>query len=356
MKSHPSNIDQKLAKSIGRELNNGSFRGFTEGDKLMEILHIYAGNARNESIADEVTTSKLWSAIESQIGTTIELTDSQTIQKSESSVADTFGKITPITRYRQTFQHYRWIAAAAVIALVIWSVLRFGALLLPSHGELPIAFATTHIVTHTFENGSVVTLRPNSSIYLDFENDSEVRYRLVGEAFFEVEGDGRQMFTVKTGNAVVEVLGTRFNVRGWSAYPEVYVEKGRVFFGEDVSQERLDESGSSVADRSSIREGRLGVELGAGEAGRRTDVGAWVRSEVGAEVALGWLNSEILFSERTLGDIVKELEHHFGIVVRFDENLRNESISGRIHLENARQALRDLSLVSGTPIEIASGR
>jgi len=257
--------------------------------------------------------------------------------------------------------------------LSIWGILQYGSGLLLTDPNAPIAFATTENVKHTLLDGSVVTLRPNSSLYKIEESESRMTYKLEGEALFEVERDGGRMFEIRAGDAVVEVLGTTFSVRDWRDEVEVYVESGRVWVGDvgvtgrgaearsngsgqDNGSGR--ESGSEFEnnqglDQRLVRRGVGGVELGAGEFGRRTGDGEWGVSAVRGGEILGWVSSEIVFQERSLSDIITELEHHFSTKILYPEGAGEEIISGRIHLADVRQALRDLSLVSGNSLEIA---
>lgn len=80
-------------------------------------------------------------------------------------------------------------------------------------------------------DGSSVTLNANTKIEYPEHFKGKIRkVKLIGEAFFEVTKDPVHPFRIETPDALVEVLGTSFNV---SAYPnsdkvEVNVEAGKV--------------------------------------------------------------------------------------------------------------------------------
>jgi transmembrane sensor len=95
------------------------------------------------------------------------------------------------------------------------------------------------VIHHLAEEGvSTVNLPDGSRVYLNegseisyskaFKNQREVE--LTGEAFFEVMSDPLNPFTVHSGEVLVSVLGTSFNVKQveQSSDMEVYVLTGKV--------------------------------------------------------------------------------------------------------------------------------
>lgn len=86
----------------------------------------------------------------------------------------------------------------------------------------------------TFSDGSKVTLNSASSIRFpeQFEGSKREVY-LEGEAYFEVAHNPDQPFIVYAQDVEVQVLGTKFNVQGWSedTSVEVAVREGKVAVG-----------------------------------------------------------------------------------------------------------------------------
>ena len=82
---------------------------------------------------------------------------------------------------------------------------------------------------------SSVTLNENSAITFPerFVKDKRV-VELKGEAFFEVKRDDDKPFIIRVPEAVIEVLGTSFNVRAIEADPEVVVtvQEGKVMLSD----------------------------------------------------------------------------------------------------------------------------
>jgi transmembrane sensor len=83
----------------------------------------------------------------------------------------------------------------------------------------------------TFSDGTQVMLNSASSVQFPRTfHGSERKVYLEGEAYFEVTHNPEKPFIVYSQDARIEVLGTEFNVRGWSDDPavEVVVRGGKV--------------------------------------------------------------------------------------------------------------------------------
>jgi transmembrane sensor len=83
----------------------------------------------------------------------------------------------------------------------------------------------------TFSDGTKVTLNSSSSISFPREFHGSTReVYLEGEAYFNVASDSGHSFIVHANHVDVEVLGTEFNVRGWSSdeIVDVIVREGKV--------------------------------------------------------------------------------------------------------------------------------
>ena len=137
--------------------------------------------------------------------------------------------------------------------------------------------------------------------------DREREVRLDGAGYFEVRRDGRP-FIVRTFNADVRVLGTRFGVHAWDnagGGTAVEVAEGRV----------------RVAGRSAA------VELAAGQ---RTDLATRATTPtapgaVAPERVAAWRSGGFASVDATLGAIVHDLERHYGVRIQ----LRNRAASAQ---------------------------
>jgi transmembrane sensor len=129
----------------------------------------------------------------------------------------------------------------AVAALVICAVLASGFFLMypfeepaGETAEIKYRLITTDDDQNrlvTLNDGTQIRLNANSGIKVpkDFPTGGR-QINLYGEAWFEVTADEFQPFIIYADRALIEVLGTEFNVKADSAYGEVQVAvaKGKV--------------------------------------------------------------------------------------------------------------------------------
>lgn len=91
------------------------------------------------------------------------------------------------------------------------------------------------------EDGSQVTVNRNSVLrYSKSFEEEERKVYLSGEAWFEVARDSSRPFVIDAGAALVEVLGTRFNVNAYRENPtvEITVESGLVAMSRKADQKK----------------------------------------------------------------------------------------------------------------------
>lgn len=140
----------------------------------------------------------------------------------------------PVRRMNRPSPMRRMAAVAAVLllalgALSVWRI--YG----PGQGTTIQVRAAGETVFHELPDGSRVWLNRNSELrYQDgWERRNRREVRLYGEAFFEVARMPEKPFKISTSRALVEVLGTQFNLRDYPAEPraEVEVAEGKVAFG-----------------------------------------------------------------------------------------------------------------------------
>lgn len=119
------------------------------------------------------------------------------------------------------------IAAVLLIGLAGISgffILRY----LASYEKVMVAESTGSV---SLEDGTEVTLNQGSVIRYSMEDRSDRRRVILkGEAFFEVARDTARPFVIEAGSALVEVLGTSFNVEAYKERStiEVTVRSGLV--------------------------------------------------------------------------------------------------------------------------------
>jgi transmembrane sensor len=150
---------------------------------------------------------------------------------------------------------------------------------------------------------------------------------LNGEAYFIVEHDSTRPFRVHTGAAVLEDLGTEFDVRAYPGDDEVrvVVASGRVAMRGDTAMARAD----------------AGVELAQGQMGTLDGAGRiQVVDSVDLGAALGWREGGLRFRRRPAAEVLRELERWYDLeIVLEDSSLAPVLVTAVLSGRTADQAL-----------------
>jgi len=134
---------------------------------------------------------------------------------------------------KSSFNKTRLLKIAASVALLLAILLPAYFLGLRNAGLTPgMTRFTAEINNQTLDlpDGSRVLLKKASVIIFPEDFNTNRNLRLRGEGFFNIMEDKAHPFEIRTGNANIRVLGTRFNVKeiNGSGNTEVLVESGRV--------------------------------------------------------------------------------------------------------------------------------
>lgn len=237
------------------------------------------------------------------------------------------------------------IAAVSLLALCISFVLYFYnsnlSKVAQTQSEMKEVVAERGERIHvTFSDGTSVVLNSSSVIRFpnNFEGDSR-NVELDGEAFFNVTRKADVPFIVHTKEAIVQVLGTKFNV---NAYPgdekvEVVVADGKVA----VSSEPDKNSGSGETGRI----GNNGVVLRKGEYTLVTkEGGPSVPKKVALKHYLGWIDGELIFKATPLDIVIRRLELYYDQDFAVsDSSLFNRRLTTSFDNESLSKVLEVLS-------------
>jgi len=160
--------------------------------------------------------------------------------------------------------------------------------------------------TITLADGSRVTLAPASHLEIGAGYGGRSRtVALVGEAYFDVRGDARAPFAVRTGTVVTRVLGTAFAVRRYPADEAVSVS---------VVRGKVIAAGPHAA-----------ATLAAGWVGVVTDSTAksWQAADIGARTA--WLDGRLVFEDTPVAAMLEAVGRWYG----YDFRLADSALAQR---------------------------
>jgi len=207
-------------------------------------------------------------------------------------------------RAGKTFQLMSGSGAALALGLCIlllggtglWSTLRPSRVSNTARTYMTVAGQRSAV---RLADGSQMTLAPSSSAVVTSNGVT-----VTGEAYFTVVSHPTRPFVVRTTNAMVQVLGTRFSVRHYPEEQEsrVLVEDGR------VTLRALGSNPSSQHAAQTILSARMLALV--------ADSGITVTSGVTTRDYTSWTQGRLVFDTMPLRHIVAELARAYGVDIR----------------------------------------
>ena len=308
-----NNQPEQQDRDRARRLMEGFDPGTSPEEADDVLLHYLGAYKKSVSlVVSESPSEGIWTSI------------------SASILADTdSGKITQLPA-RSAY----WKVAAVFLAASLL-VLAYFTLQPPE----PILLASTTADRDTVElfDGSVVTLRPYSELFVMDESETLQTYKIDGEAYFDVAENRDRLFTAISGDSKVVVTGTEFSLSNWGNAVRVYLESGSVRFSD------LDGSQTVELDPGEYSE-KIGDQI--------TDPVA-----IAGQTYTGWLSNDLRLNSRTVSDVAAEIEHHFNITLEIADLIADERLTGTLQLQNREQMLSDLALsLNGRFVQVDESR
>jgi len=202
---------------------------------------------------------------------------------------------------------------------------------------MPIGWPADHgtrigeIASVRLDDGSMILLDSASAVDVAINGDRRDVRLLRGRAFVIVADDPRP-FMIRSGDAEIRDIGTRFSVAREGGRETVAVEQG-------------------VVDLRPASDARSHVVLRAGQASAARDGELAPVRTIAPLQAFGWTRKRLYFSQRPLGEVVDELRrYHRGWIVLANRAAATMPISGGLSLADPDAAMRELARLSGTQI------
>lgn len=205
---------------------------------------------------------------------------------------------TPDTQPR----HGAWLGRIAASA-ALFSILAIGVWYVRSTADN--SYATSLGEQRIFElaDGSVVFLNTQSRVQVRYSAEMRDIYLRDGQALFQVKHDAARPFRVHAGAALIQAIGTQFDVRLYSDRATVAVVEGTV----QISSS----NGNDGAQVSSPAPARAPARIVAGEGATvETDGVIEVAAKVDAEAVTAWRRQRLVFRDATLSAIVNEFNRY----------------------------------------------
>lgn len=185
-------------------------------------------------------------------------------------------------------------------------------------------------------DGSLILLQDGAELSFPetFSNSGAREIELSGEAYFKVARDEKRPFRVRSAHALIEVLGTTFNVRAWPGETsvEVTVETGRVRLASAAQPEE-------------------GLTLSPGERGQCLSDGKLSKSDDAEINALSWMTGQLRFRKTPLADALQAIERHYEVVLELEKSSLGEcTYTGSFEKASLKDVLLTLELTYGIRI------
>nr|WP_295921559.1 FecR domain-containing protein [uncultured Dyadobacter sp.] len=207
------------------------------------------------------------------------------------------------------------IAASVAIVLGIylavqWKSVRLPEVTLKDRGDTAKALTLTtfentgnQVVRHKLPDGSVVTMRPKATITYRtaFANDKRT-VLFSGEGFFDVKKDKTRPFHIKSGEMVIRVLGTSFNVKAIESQKKFQVDVLTGSVQVTAPDEKADPQQVVLKPQQ-----QASFELGSKRLTSKT-LPVQIKKEIYEPVT-------IVFEETPLSRVIEQLEKRFNVSI-----------------------------------------
>lgn len=176
-------------------------------------------------------------------------------------------------------------------------------------------------------DGSLVYLKPNTSLQYKQPFTERTVMMLTGEAYFDVVSDPQRTFTVQAKEATLRVLGTAFNIRMEDQQTEVIVFQGKVSVQQQGAQLVLNsgDGNKGVLDQSA---------------------GIITHPQGNYSNQCVWATHDLSFENQEAVVVASTIAAYYGIPeIKIAENLKHKRITLRLHKMPVEQALEILAAV-----------
>lgn len=183
-------------------------------------------------------------------------------------------------------------------------------------------------------DGTIVYLNAESKlIYPHSFSKSSREVEIVGEAYFSVVHENGRPFKVTSGNTVIVVTGTEFNVKNRYGKVNVVVAKGSV--------------------KTYLKNSNDGIDLKKGQMISFTDAkGFSVAANINLYHYLAWRSNKFSFERTPLFEAMGEIERYYNLEVIFQNDaIRNRRLTGVFKTDSLEQILSIISLTLDVKID-----
>jgi len=325
-------IVRYLDKSIDEEDSNTLEEWLDESNENRRVLHaidrIWKSTEQNpqDSIITQLNLERDWEKVAYKI---------QTPDKEEKQAR--IRRFKKLRKRQQIFSNILKVAALILVAVMSgFLTLQYA----PQSAEPYAEPVFNEIGTNAGEkanielgDGTKVMLNAASKLVVPETFSSEKReVKLIGQAFFDVKSDRNRPFYIRTDNAVVEVLGTSFDVRAYEDEKDlqVAVREGTVEISKSDEPDNRIIINEGYKGTVSITDGLLSVEMFQDH-----------------EFYFGWMEGRLIFKNTPIVDVFKQLERWYDVSVEYDasdEKLVNQKFTADLKTRSIREVFKVIQM------------
>jgi len=202
---------------------------------------------------------------------------------------------------------WRWWSMAAGVAAIIIATAVF---LPPAEDPNVLQTAIGEQTSFSLDDGSVVTLNTQSQVRLNYSEQYRDIVLLNGEALFDVAKDAERPFRVITDWAVIEAVGTQFNVLHTQESVTVTVVEGTI----EVAVRGRPAIGSNNSTTPNASSGAAATVPIPVTVGQQAEINA--RSgevaviDMDVETAMAWQDRRLIFESLSLGEVIDQFNRY----------------------------------------------
>ena len=217
-------------------------------------------------------------------------------------------------RTRTAFDR-RWLGLAAAVLLAVVTGVLSKTLLDTADEAQILETALGEQQTFVLRDGSSVTLNSGSRILVDFDPSGRHILLDFGEIFLDVTKDPERTLTIRAGDHVVMVLGTKFSLHLSGHRLEIAVAEGRVAVSDDdVRFPRRAEFRATFEAE--------GLVLDAGSVATFEQDQQTVQEDSIGEVERlqSWRSGRVRFEDQTLMEVISEVNRYSRVKVLIEDS------------------------------------
>ncbi|WMJ71931.1 FecR family protein [Cytophagaceae bacterium ABcell3] len=191
-------------------------------------------------------------------------------------------------------------------------------------------YSDNKTIGHKLPDGSMVSLNTGTSLKVADGFSQNRKLLLKGEAYFEVETNTGNPFTVHFDKFQLTVTGTKFNIRSID--------------GERSKEVTVTEGTVVVRNTNNNDEG---IEVSKNEQLKINEQGKYELVKVVSDNYITWKTNNLNFNQARLEEVFLVLSRHYNIKLVPDDNITSCKFTGDLSDLSAQEALNGVCLTSG---------